>query len=62
MSLRNRELNVEQAIPQITSQFHSLADVGWYSGAYQLTRLVSHHRSGMRAERPEKVPELIDES
>ncbi|KAF2645527.1 efflux pump protein [Massarina eburnea CBS 473.64] len=24
------------AIPKITSQFHSLPDVGWYSGAYQL--------------------------
>lgn len=24
------------AIPHITSQFHSLPDVGWYSGAYQL--------------------------
>ncbi len=25
-----------QAIPQITSDFHSLEDVGWYGGAYQL--------------------------
>ncbi|KAI1121165.1 major facilitator superfamily domain-containing protein [Nemania abortiva] len=25
------------AVPQITSDFHSLPDVGWYSGAYQLT-------------------------
>ncbi|KAH9899104.1 major facilitator superfamily domain-containing protein [Xylariomycetidae sp. FL2044] len=24
------------AIPQITSQFHSLQDVGWYAGVYQL--------------------------
>ena len=24
------------AIPKITSQFHSLPDVGWYSGVYQL--------------------------
>lgn len=25
-----------QAIPQITSDFHRLEDVGWYVGAYQL--------------------------
>jgi MFS family permease len=29
------------AIPHITSQFHSLPDVGWYSGAYQLAALVT---------------------
>lgn len=26
------------AIPQITSDFHSLPDVGWYGAAYQLSR------------------------
>ncbi|KAJ5765127.1 efflux pump antibiotic resistance protein [Penicillium odoratum] len=26
-----------QAIPRITSQFHSLSDVAWYGSAYQLT-------------------------
>lgn len=25
-----------QAIPRITSEFHSLSDVGWYGSAYQL--------------------------
>ena len=24
------------AIPKITSQFHSLPDIGWYTGVYQL--------------------------
>ncbi|KAI1390647.1 putative MFS multidrug transporter [Hypoxylon trugodes] len=28
---------ISTAIPQITSDFHSLPDIGWYSGAYQLT-------------------------
>jgi len=28
------------AIPQITSDFHSLQDVGWYGSAYQLSRCV----------------------
>ncbi|KAE8140151.1 major facilitator superfamily domain-containing protein [Aspergillus pseudotamarii] len=28
---------VAPAIPRITSQFHSLSDVGWYGSAYQLT-------------------------
>lgn len=27
-----------QAIPFITEEFHSLLDVGWYAGAYQLSR------------------------
>ncbi|KAF3054874.1 putative HC-toxin efflux carrier TOXA [Daldinia childiae] len=27
---------VATAIPRITSEFHSLADIGWYGGAYQL--------------------------
>lgn len=30
-----------QAIPHITSQFHSLSDVAWYGSAYQLTRYIS---------------------
>lgn len=29
---------VVTAIPQITSDFHSLQDVGWYGSAYQLAR------------------------
>ena len=29
-----------QAIPRITSDFHSLRDIGWYGGAYQLGRCV----------------------
>jgi hypothetical protein len=28
--------NISQAIPQITNDFHSLSDVGWYGSAYQL--------------------------
>ncbi|OTA98460.1 hypothetical protein M426DRAFT_325963 [Hypoxylon sp. CI-4A] len=28
---------ISTAIPQITSEFHSLQDIGWYTGAYQLT-------------------------
>jgi hypothetical protein len=27
-----------QAIPQMTSDFNSLEDVGWYGSAYQLAR------------------------
>lgn len=27
-----------QAIPRITNEFHSLADVGWYASAYQFGR------------------------
>lgn len=27
-----------QAIPRITSDFHSLDDVGWYGSSYQLAR------------------------
>ncbi|KAK7739076.1 hypothetical protein SLS62_011326, partial [Diatrype stigma] len=30
---------VTQAIPKITDQFHSLADVGWYASAYQVGSL-----------------------
>ena len=28
------------AVPQITTNFHSLQDVGWYGSAYQLSRCV----------------------
>ncbi|KAI0405258.1 major facilitator superfamily domain-containing protein [Xylaria palmicola] len=28
---------ISTAVPKITSEFHSLPDVGWYAGAYQLT-------------------------
>ena len=28
------------AVPRITSDFHSLPDVGWYGSAYQLARYV----------------------
>lgn len=28
------------AVPQITTDFHSLQDVGWYGSAYQLSRCV----------------------
>jgi MFS family permease len=34
------------AIPQITSQFHSLPDVGWYTGVYQLTSSVLQPLTG----------------
>ena len=30
-------IDANQAIPQITNEFHSLADVGWYGSAYLLT-------------------------
>jgi hypothetical protein len=29
-----------QAIPQITSDFHSLQDIGWYGSSYNLARYV----------------------
>jgi len=29
---------IATAVPQITSDFHSLEDVGWYGSAYQLAR------------------------
>lgn len=35
-------LITHQAIPRITSEFHSLVDVGWYGSAYQLARCVLH--------------------
>lgn len=31
-----------QAIPRITSDFHSLPDVGWYGSAYLLAKYVVH--------------------
>ena len=31
---------VSQAIPQITTDFHSLEDVGWYGAAYNFCRSV----------------------
>ncbi|KAF1960439.1 efflux pump protein, partial [Byssothecium circinans] len=34
------------AIPHITSQFHSLPDVGWYGGAYQLAAAAFQPLSG----------------
>ncbi|KAI1433340.1 efflux pump protein [Xylaria sp. CBS 124048] len=34
------------AVPKITSEFHSLPDVGWYSGAYQLTSAVLQPLTG----------------
>lgn len=36
----NSELILSQAIPKITTEFHSLLDVGWYGSAYQLAKLV----------------------
>jgi hypothetical protein len=35
-----------QAIPRITDQFHSLPDVGWYGGAYQLAGAALQPLSG----------------
>jgi len=35
-----RRLSWRQAIPRITSDFHSLPDVGWYGSAYLLARSV----------------------
>jgi hypothetical protein len=32
---------VVTAIPHITGQFHSLPDIGWYGGAYQLASCVA---------------------
>ncbi|KAJ5591582.1 MFS multidrug transporter [Penicillium hispanicum] len=37
-------LMTTQAIPRITSEFHSLPDIGWYGSAYQLARYVSPFR------------------
>jgi len=34
------DANQTQAIPRITTEFHSLRDVGWYGSAYQLARYV----------------------
>ncbi|GAB1210514.1 hypothetical protein APSETT445_009308 [Aspergillus pseudonomiae] len=38
---------VALAIPRITSEFHSLVDVGWYGSAYQLSRCVSMFKLGL---------------
>ena len=35
-----------QAIPKITSQFHSLDDIGWYTAAYQLASAALQPLSG----------------
>jgi hypothetical protein len=35
---KTKALTKMQAIPRITSDFHSLTDVGWYGSAYLLTR------------------------
>jgi hypothetical protein len=35
------EAKFPQAIPRITNEFHSLADIGWYGGAYQLATYVN---------------------
>ncbi|RWA06315.1 hypothetical protein EKO27_g8791 [Xylaria grammica] len=37
---------ISTAIPKITSEFHSLPDQGWYSGAYQLTSAVLQPLTG----------------
>ncbi|KAG0650485.1 Efflux pump mlcE [Hyphodiscus hymeniophilus] len=37
---------VVTAIPRITSEFHSLADVGWYGAAYQLSSAVLQPLTG----------------
>lgn len=36
-----------QAVPQITSDFNSLEDVGWYGTAYQLASYVAYHPSDL---------------
>lgn len=38
--------NIDQAIPRITSEFHSLPDVGWYIGAYTLSAATLQPLSG----------------
>ncbi|KAI1813743.1 MFS general substrate transporter [Poronia punctata] len=37
---------ISTAVPKITSEFHSLPDVGWYAGAYQLTSSVLQPLTG----------------
>ncbi|KAI0205085.1 major facilitator superfamily domain-containing protein [Astrocystis sublimbata] len=37
---------IATAVPQITSEFHSLQDVGWYAGAYQLASAVLQPLTG----------------
>lgn len=35
-----QHLVLQQAIPEITSEFHSLPDIGWYGAAFQISRFV----------------------
>ncbi|KAH8166051.1 hypothetical protein CIB48_g2228 [Xylaria polymorpha] len=37
---------ISTAVPNITSEFHSLPDVGWYAGAYQLASAVLQPLTG----------------
>ncbi|TGJ83973.1 hypothetical protein E0Z10_g4806 [Xylaria hypoxylon] len=37
---------ISTAVPKITSEFHSLPDVGWYAGAYQLSSAVLQPLTG----------------
>ncbi|KAI8952715.1 major facilitator superfamily domain-containing protein [Xylaria longipes] len=37
---------ISTAVPKITSEFHSLPDVGWYAGAYQLASAVLQPLTG----------------
>ncbi|KAI1424352.1 major facilitator superfamily domain-containing protein [Xylaria sp. FL1777] len=37
---------ISTAVPKITSEFHSLNDVGWYAGAYQLATAVLQPLTG----------------
>ncbi|KAI8624365.1 MFS general substrate transporter [Xylariaceae sp. FL1651] len=37
---------ISTAVPKITSEFHSLPDVGWYAGAYQLASSVLQPLTG----------------
>ncbi|KAI2643641.1 major facilitator superfamily domain-containing protein [Xylaria nigripes] len=37
---------ISTAVPKITSEFHSLPDVGWYTGAYQLASAVLQPLTG----------------
>ncbi|EOO02311.1 hypothetical protein UCRPA7_2176 [Phaeoacremonium minimum UCRPA7] len=39
MTPKTRKNLEHQAIPKITTQFHSLLDVGWYGSAYQLAKI-----------------------
>jgi len=37
---------IQQAIPAITTEFHSLPDIGWYVGAYTLAAAILQPLSG----------------